>query len=105
MNTRINYLYRDAGNYKVHNEAVICGEMTAEQEKVIMDSLDEGIYFIPRQVGLEGRRFDSYDPSVDHPWFEWQGYELTEDAPTAELTAEGLTEAFTSCKGQWKPTD
>ena len=32
MNTKINYLYRDADNYKVRNECVIHGEMTEEQE-------------------------------------------------------------------------
>lgn len=31
MNTKICYLYRDAGNYKVHNECVIQGELSKEQ--------------------------------------------------------------------------
>ena len=31
MNTKICYLYRDADNYKVHNECVIQGELSKEQ--------------------------------------------------------------------------
>ena len=36
MNTRINYLYRDASNYKVHNTAVIRGELSEEDQKTIL---------------------------------------------------------------------
>ena len=31
MNTKISYLYRDADNYKMSNECVIIGTLTAEQ--------------------------------------------------------------------------
>lgn len=36
MNTRISYLYRDAGNYKRWNEAVVEGIITLEQIDSIM---------------------------------------------------------------------
>ena len=47
MNTKICYLYRDAGNYKVHNECVIQGELSKEQIQSILDCCDMGEYFIP----------------------------------------------------------
>lgn len=53
MNTKICYLYRDADNYKVHNECVIQGELSKEQIQSILDCCDMGEYFIPRQVGAD----------------------------------------------------
>ena len=69
MNTKISYLYRDADNYKMHNKCVIAGTLTTEQTRTIKDCCEMGEYFIPRQVGLPERRFDRYDPAVDHCWF------------------------------------
>lgn len=42
MNTRISYLYRDASNYKKHNEVVVPGTFTPEQIKAITGCLDAG---------------------------------------------------------------
>ena len=44
MNTRISYLYRDAGNYKKHNEVVVPGTFTPKQIKAITGCLDAGGY-------------------------------------------------------------
>lgn len=52
MNTCISYLYRDACNYKIHNEVIINGVLTSAQIDSIMDCLLDGEYFIPSQVGL-----------------------------------------------------
>ena len=42
MNTKISYLYRDADNYKMSNECVIIGTLTAEQAHTIRDCCDMG---------------------------------------------------------------
>ena len=39
MNTAILYLYRDADNYKKDNYCIVEGEMTAEEEAAIVDTL------------------------------------------------------------------
>ena len=85
MNTKISYLYRDADNYKMHNKCVIAGTLTTEQARTIKDSCEMGEYFIPRQVGLPERRFDRYDPAVDHCWFELDEdcFSETIEPPTA----------------------
>ncbi|MBP3585213.1 MAG: hypothetical protein J6J59_05960 [Peptococcaceae bacterium] len=69
LNTKIEYLYRDASNYKIYNECVVKGILTAEQREEIVDCLSEGEYFIPSQVGLPEKRFDDWTED-DHPWFE-----------------------------------
>ena len=100
VNTKISYLYRDADNYKMRHEVVIAGSMSEEQEKAIEDSLDEGVYFIPPQVGLPDDRFGSVT-EADHPWFEWVGVEPTADRPTLHVTAEELTAKFVDAANGW----
>ena len=104
MNTKISYLYRDADNYKQHNECVIAGTLTAEQTRTIKDCCDMGEYFIPRQVGLPERRFDRYDPAVDHCWFELDedSFSETIEPPTVALTATELVNRFEECRNNWQ---
>jgi len=68
LNTKIEYLYRDASNYKVYNECVVKGIVTAEQRKEIVDCLNEGEYFIPSQVGLPEKRFDDWTTVLMAPY-------------------------------------
>ena len=103
-NTKINYLYRDANNFKVHNEAVIEGLLTEQQMDDIINCLDEGEYFVPSAVSLPECKFDKYDPEADHPWFELyrDGFETTNNAPTVNVTAEELYQLFKKCDCHWK---
>jgi len=103
MNTRINYLYRDADNYKMPNSCVVAGKITPEQIAAIIDSLDDGEYFIPHLIGLPEKKFDTYDPQSDHPYFELgsDSFEATRAGATIELTVDALVAAFTRQKGKW----
>ena len=103
MNTKINYLYRDADNYKMHNSCVISGQITPEQVASIIDTLDDGEYFIPHMVGLPEQKFDTYDPQSDHPYFELgsDSFESTKAKATVELTVAELVTAFAAQKGKW----
>lgn len=103
LNTQINYLYRDADNYKILNTCIIAGVIDAEQIAKIMECLDDGEYFIPRQVGLPERRFDKIDPQSDHCWFELSSnsFELTDRPSDFNLTAKELVENFQKAKDHW----
>ncbi len=104
MNTKISYLYRDADNYKFHNECVVQGEISEMQIQKILDCCDMGEYFIPSQVGMPERKFDEYDTEADHCWFELNkdGFEYTDQLADVSLTAQQLVENFALCKGQWQ---
>ena len=104
MNTKISYLYRDADNYKVHNECVIEGELTEQQIETIMDCCDCGEHFIPGQVGMPERKFDEYDSEADHCWFELSrdGFGQTSRPADISLTAEQLVSNFSACKDNWQ---
>lgn len=101
MNTRINYLYRDASNYKVLNSAVIRGELSEEDQKTILSCLEDGEYFIPSQVGLDEQRFGSWTED-DHCWFELEpGFAEPTNAAPGNLTCEQLVANFLAAKGNW----
>lgn len=103
MNTQICYLYRDASNYKMHNECVVAGELTQEQIAQIMGCCDSGEFFIPAQVGLPERRFDDIAPEDDHCWFELSadGFTPTAKPATVEVSARRLVENFAAAKEHW----
>lgn len=103
MNTKISYLYRDASNYKQHNEVVVFGTFTEYQIDAIMDCLDKGEYFIPKQVGLPEERFGEWTED-DHCWFELgrNGFEETVMEPNVDMTSDEMVGRFMEAKGNWK---
>ena len=88
-NVRFAYMYRDASNYKQHGEAIFSNEKQLpvdEIEKQIRSFLNDGEFFIARQIHLEERFFDAlYDD--DHSWHEFVRVEATDD-PTFDPEAE-----------------
>jgi len=80
-NIRFAYMYRDASNYKQHGEAIFSNETHLpldEIEKQIRSHLNDGEFFIARQVHLEERFFEVvYDD--DHPWHEFLGVDASDD--------------------------
>ena len=102
-NTRINYLYRDAANYKKHNEVIIPGIFTEEQIRTIIDCLQGGEHFIPSEVNLPEIRFGDRT-EADHPWFELSedGFEETEAKANCYISPEDLVKLFLKRKKAWQ---
>ena len=65
------------------------------------------MHFIPHLVGLPEKRFDTFDPQVDHPYFELSedSFEETMEPATVEVKADELVSAFLNCKGKWEQID
>lgn len=105
MNTKIEYLYRDAGNYKKYNTAIVSGEITSLQVDIIMSCLEIWGLFIPELVGLPARRLEefSFQYEEDTPFFELnrESFSLTEEPPTCDVTVEILVAKFEEAKGNW----
>ena len=104
MNTRMEYLYRDAANYKSYNSVVVRGIITTEQKQAIYKTLEEGIYFIPEQIGLYLLR--GWDVTEDdHPYceldIEHDFYETAEAPDDDSFTVENLVAAFVATSGRW----
>ncbi|MGA2186362.1 MAG: hypothetical protein ABSH47_25380 [Bryobacteraceae bacterium] len=108
MNTRIRYLYRDAGNYKQFASVVLGGAITLQEAETITAGLESGEYFIPSQVGLPDLQpnMPSFpDHDADHVWHELDvhsGISLTADPATADLDIHAFAAMFT---GRWDITE
>lgn len=69
----IEYLYRDAANYKLFKEAEIDNpnNLTLKEfEKWFRSKLIDELYFVPHDFGLIKPQFPSYNPEHDHDWCE-----------------------------------
>lgn len=104
-NTRINYLYTDASNYKAHNTAVVSGELSEAQIAEINACLHDSEFFIPAQVGLPEERFEKWDDRNDHCWFTLESIYSTPDDPTVSLTAEQFLSNFRAAKNSWRDNE
>lgn len=97
MNTKIGFLYRDAGNYKQWNAPIVAGEFTEEDRRYIKDLLNEpdGGNFVPEQLGLSLLRPGEINED-DHPWGELDvdNLELTDETPTEEVTWADVMAGF-----------
>jgi hypothetical protein len=102
VNTLIEYMYRDASNFKFHERVVVAGELTMDD---LRPHLDEEEYFIPEDVGLSHCRphHHTYSEDDDHPWHELEGTEPTNSEPDGGLTAEELIRAFARAAEQEWP--
>lgn len=99
-NTKVEYCYRDASNYKVRQSVVVEGTLSPGMAQEIMDCLDGREYFIPSQVGLPEKRFDDITEE-DHCWFEGLTFESTKETPTVDMTCYELYKKFIAARGMW----
>lgn len=98
-------MYRDASNYKEHEEVVLLGSLTEAQIKDCFENVADGVEFIPSQVGLEDLqpRMTSYPSADDHVWHAFLSVEPTDEELTESITmtAEELRKKFQAMKGNW----
>ncbi len=76
----INYLYRDASNYKLFGTRVFSNTSKLNLEVVrrgIEAKLIDGLYFVPETWGIERLRFDKFDRGEDHDWHELVSIEFS----------------------------
>jgi hypothetical protein len=94
-NTRIDYLYRDAGNYKVYDSIIVAGVLTEQEQKDLHDALDSDC-FIPEQVGMRALQSElkAEAPGCDGAWHEISEISITEDPTTFPGTAHELLAKF-----------
>lgn len=74
--TVFEYMYRDAGNYKVHGALYLDGRLADFEIDELCSRLEGGEYFIAEQIGVPSLRpqllFLSDGPTCDdHAWHEF----------------------------------
>ena len=113
LNVAFQYLYRDASNFKLHGETIFtndAGMSIDEIEQQIRLHLNDGKFFIARQIHIEERFFDVPDGD-DHPWHEFDRVEPATDPawdPDAEAKrdiTEFIAELENAAKAGWDETN
>ena len=69
----IEYLCRDAANYKLYEEVEIINPYNFELvdfENWFRNQLIDEKYFVPHDFGLIKPQFPNYNPELDHDWCE-----------------------------------
>jgi hypothetical protein len=94
MNTRICYMYRDGSNYKFPGDFCVAGIL---RELDLKPYLDEGLYFIPQDVGMPALQpvgVFTYSEDDDHPWHEITNILPTRSDVPCAMTAGELLKLF-----------
>ena len=114
MNTQIFYMYRDADNYKKRHSVIIKGKLSPASIDRLKGILEDGLYFIPSDLGLEDLQkylqdidvednidedgyYNPYGPEgADHVWHELGPIEYTTSEPTVSITCEDLDDVISA---------
>ena len=98
MYTKIEYLYRDAGNWKQYNEFIVSGALALSDLKPY---LHDGEFFIPGELGLDNLFPVPFDED-DHPWHEILVITETSEPPTVSFDSKELISRFQkAAKYKW----
>ena len=101
MNIQFNYLYRDAGNFKLFGNVVLANPedlATDDLEGQIRRALIDETFFVAKQVHLPSLRFADFLPNLDHDWHEFESLIETDREATdsRRRTAKALAEALSN---------
>ncbi|TNF45065.1 MAG: hypothetical protein EP311_00030 [Cytophagales bacterium] len=80
LNLKLNYRYRDAGNYKQFGSVIFENPSRLsieEATKLIQEKLISSEFFVPIDWNLPTLYFHSYDPELDHDYHEFESWEET----------------------------
>ncbi len=90
MNLKLQYQYRDAGNYKNWGEVVFSNpnqRMVEEVHQLIADTLIDGEFFYSEDWGVPDLHFEEYpwDDDLDHDWHQFQALASTDEIATDNI--------------------
>lgn len=81
-NIKFNYLYRDAGNYKIFDSFIFTNLYSKNLESIelaIRSNLIDGEYFIPEKWNIPRLSFGDYLPELDHDFHEFESIDETDE--------------------------
>lgn len=84
MQIQMEYLYRDAGNYKVWGSTVFANPQGLSLDTIQAQTKDhwiDGCYFIAANLQLPSLHTSPYDAELDHSWHEFHAFTETVELP------------------------
>jgi hypothetical protein len=95
--TRVNYLYRDASNWKFRGSVMIDGVVTVDDVKPYLFDSD---YFVPHEVAFE-HLLNLPMNQDDHYLHEFESFDLVEEDQTLCSRAEFIERFKTAAEKGW----
>ena len=92
-NIQFNYLYRDAGNYKIYASVIFVNPGNiglAELSALIQSKLIDHTWFYHNHWHLPDLR-EIFDPEVDPTWHEFENVGYTDEAANASIKLSDFT--------------
>jgi hypothetical protein len=98
-NTKLNYLYRDAGNYKTHGHVIFSNPDNLSVEKIEKEfrkQLIDSEFFDPDELKIPRLKHEafSYDPELDHSWNEFDSFKETDEQITMGQNISEFSQDF-----------
>jgi hypothetical protein len=100
-NIKLNYLYRDSGNYKIFSSEIFRNPENIPLDEIkqcIKSILIEGEFFEPLQWNLKRLCFNDFHSDQDHLWNEFESVEYTSIPVTMDQTIGRFLEHIKSIK-------
>ncbi|MBC6367966.1 hypothetical protein DDT91_14285 [Algoriphagus sp. AK58] len=101
LNLKLNYRYRDAGNYKQFGSVIFSNEnrlSIEEATQLIREKLISEEFFVPQNWNLPKLHFYPYDSELDHDYHEFESWEETDekasDSRDVKEFLEGIEKGF-----------
>ena len=94
-NIKLNYLYRDSGNYKIYGNQIFTNPDSIKIEDIerkIKSALIDGEFFDPLKWGIEPLKFQDENEDLDHPWNEFNSISLSNEPPSVDFSITELLE-------------
>ena len=107
---RMEYMYRDADNYKAYGVLYLTGRFETKYERTIVDCLESGELFVAEQVNIPTLYSQLWEYSngptmADHAYHEFLSLSLTDHKIDKDITIWGtidnLVKSFLIAKGNW----
>lgn len=84
MNIRLEYQYRDAGNFKNWGEIIFSNPRNVAPEAVTRlaeEVLIDKEFFVASGAQVPDLHFPDWDPDLDHDWHQLMSFRSTDEAP------------------------
>ncbi len=97
--TELDYMYRDASNYKQYTSVVLAGVITVEQVEKILGACKNDYLFVPELLELENPRDNNiswYDD--DGSWCEITGFVIRDSFAEPEETIAAFADRFSKTR-------
>lgn len=98
-----NYLYRDAGNYKVYGSIILANPDNRSLGEIVLEikrHLISEQYFDPDKLGIPRLQHKKWNSELDHSWNEYSGIEYTSKTTGIHMTVDSLLEKLNATSGK-----